>query len=42
MQRRRGKGKNFVLSKIYRLLEPGPVVLITTADTGRSNIMAQS
>ena len=30
------------LSEVYRLLEPGPVVLITTARKGRANIMAQS
>lgn len=30
------------LSKVYGLLEPGPVVLITTARKGRPNIMTQS
>lgn len=30
------------LSKVYRLLEPGPVVLVTTAAKGRTNIMAMS
>jgi len=30
------------LSKVYRLLEPGPVVLVTTAHKGKMNIMAQS
>jgi len=30
------------LSKVYGLLEPGPVVLITTALRGRLNIMTQS
>ena len=34
--------RNFPLSKVYRLLEPGPVVLITTAYQGRTNIMTQS
>jgi flavin reductase (DIM6/NTAB) family NADH-FMN oxidoreductase RutF len=34
--------RSFPLSKVYRLLEPGPVVLITTASKGRANIMAQS
>lgn len=34
--------KSFPLSKVYGLLEPGPVVLITTAGKGRPNIMAQS
>jgi len=30
------------LSQVYRLLEPGPVVLITTARKRRSNVMTQS
>jgi flavin reductase (DIM6/NTAB) family NADH-FMN oxidoreductase RutF len=30
------------LSRVYRLLEPGPVVLVTTALKGRANIMAMS
>lgn len=30
------------LSKVYQLLEPGPVVLLTTAQDGRSNIMTMS
>ncbi len=30
------------LSKIYQLLEPGPVVLLTTAHRGRANVMAMS
>ena len=34
--------KSFPLSKVYGLLEPGPVVLVTTACAGRSNIMAMS
>ena len=34
--------KSFPLSEVYRLLEPGPVVLVTTASKGRANIMAQS
>ena len=34
--------KSYPLSKVYGLLEPGPVVLITTASKGRTNIMAQS
>ena len=34
--------KSFPLSKVYGLLEPGPVVLITTAAKGRANVMAQS
>lgn len=34
--------KSFPLSKVYGLLEPGPVVLVTTAGQGRRNIMAMS
>ena len=34
--------KNLPLSKVYQLLEPGPVVLVTTAHKGRANIMAMS
>jgi flavin reductase (DIM6/NTAB) family NADH-FMN oxidoreductase RutF len=34
--------KNFPLSKVYGLLEPGPVVLITTARKGLANVMTQS
>ncbi|HUB66320.1 MAG TPA: flavin reductase family protein [Candidatus Methylacidiphilales bacterium] len=34
--------KPFPLSKVYGLLEPGPVVLLTTARRGRPNIMAMS
>jgi flavin reductase (DIM6/NTAB) family NADH-FMN oxidoreductase RutF len=30
------------LSRVYRLLEPGPVVLVTTAGKGRANIMTMS
>ncbi len=30
------------LSKVYRLLEPGPVVLLTTAQMGRANVMTMS
>ena len=30
------------LSRVYRLLEPGPVVLVTTERDGRANIMAMS
>ena len=32
----------YPLSKVYGLLEPGPVLLLTTAHRGRSNIMAMS
>ena len=34
--------RTFPLSKVYGLLEPGPVVLVTTAHKGRANIMAMS
>jgi flavin reductase (DIM6/NTAB) family NADH-FMN oxidoreductase RutF len=34
--------KSFPLSKVYGLLEPGPVVLVTTARGGRPNIMTMS
>ena len=34
--------KTYPLSRVYRLLEPGPVVLVTTAHKGRANIMTQS
>lgn len=36
------KNKSFPLSKVYGLLEPGPVVMITTSRKGRHNIMTQS
>lgn len=34
--------KSFPLSKVYGLLEPGPVVLVTTARGNHFNIMAMS
>ncbi len=34
--------KTLALSKVYRLLEPGPVVLLTTARRGRPNVMTMS
>jgi flavin reductase (DIM6/NTAB) family NADH-FMN oxidoreductase RutF len=34
--------KNLPLSKVYQLLEPGPVVLLTTARKGHANIMTLS
>ncbi|MDD5470983.1 MAG: flavin reductase family protein [Sideroxydans sp.] len=34
--------KNFPLPNVYRLLEPGPVVLVTTAHKGKANIMTMS
>jgi flavin reductase (DIM6/NTAB) family NADH-FMN oxidoreductase RutF len=36
------KKTTFPLSEVYRLLEPGPVVLVTTARKGRANIMPMS
>jgi len=34
--------KEFPLSQVYGLLEPGPVVLVTTARAGRANVMPLS
>jgi len=34
--------RNLPLSKVYQLLEPGPVVLLTTARKGRANVMTLS
>ncbi|MFZ3017840.1 MAG: flavin reductase family protein [Gallionella sp.] len=34
--------RNFPLSRVYRLLESGPVVLVTTAHKGRENVMTMS
>ena len=34
--------RQFPLSKVYQLLEPGPVVLLTTARKGRANVMTMS
>lgn len=34
--------KTFPLSRVYGLLEPGPVVMVTTASEGRPNIMTMS
>ncbi|MDE1811836.1 MAG: flavin reductase family protein [Thaumarchaeota archaeon] len=36
------KKKSLPLSQAYRLLEPGPVVLLTTADAKHPNIMTMS
>jgi flavin reductase (DIM6/NTAB) family NADH-FMN oxidoreductase RutF len=33
---------NLPLSQVYRLLEPGPVVMVTTSQKGRANIMTMS
>jgi flavin reductase (DIM6/NTAB) family NADH-FMN oxidoreductase RutF len=34
--------KSFPVSEVYRLLEPGPVVLLTTAHKRRANVMTMS
>jgi len=34
--------KELPLAKVYQLLEPGPVVLLTTVDKGRTNVMTMS
>ena len=34
--------KELPLSEVYQLLEPGPVVLLTTAHRGRANVMTMS
>lgn len=34
--------RSFPLSKVYGLLEPGPVLLLTTAHKGRDNVMPMS
>jgi flavin reductase (DIM6/NTAB) family NADH-FMN oxidoreductase RutF len=34
--------RNLPLSRVYQLLEPGPVVLLTTSRKGRANVMTMS
>ncbi len=34
--------RSYPLSRVYQLIEPGPVVLLTTANKGRANVMAMS
>ena len=34
--------KSFPLARVYSLLEPGPVVMVTTARKGRANVMTMS
>jgi len=34
--------KSFPLAKVYRLLEPGPVLLVTTSHKGKANVMPLS
>src|SRR5512146_293936 len=34
--------KELALGKVYQLIEPGPVTLLTTARKGRANVMTMS
>ena len=34
--------KSFPLSRVYQLLEPGPVVMVSTSRKGKANVMAMS
>jgi len=34
--------KELALASVYQLIEPGPVVLLTTARKGRANVMTMS
>jgi len=34
--------RSYPLSQVYRLLEPGPVVMVTTSRKGRANVMTMS
>jgi flavin reductase (DIM6/NTAB) family NADH-FMN oxidoreductase RutF len=34
--------KDLALSKVYALIEPGPVVLLATESGGRANVMTMS
>ncbi len=34
--------KTYPLAQVYRLLEPGPVVMVTTARKGKANVMTMS
>jgi len=36
------KKRSLPLARVYRLLEPGPVVLLSTAHRGRANVMTMS
>ena len=42
MPRREPRRRSYPLPKVYGLLEPGPVVLLSTARRGRSNVMTMS
>jgi flavin reductase (DIM6/NTAB) family NADH-FMN oxidoreductase RutF len=37
-----GKKRALPLSRVYRVLEPGPVVPVTTVGKGRPNVMPMS
>jgi flavin reductase (DIM6/NTAB) family NADH-FMN oxidoreductase RutF len=37
-----GRKRALALSKVYRLLEPGPVLLLTTSHKGAANVMTMS
>ena len=41
-ERDRNMMKKLHLSKVYQLLEPGPVVLLTTSRKGQHNVVAMS
>jgi flavin reductase (DIM6/NTAB) family NADH-FMN oxidoreductase RutF len=41
-QSRAPKLKSLPLSEVYQLLEPGPVVMLTTTHKGRANVMTMS
>lgn len=41
-QSRTPKLKSLPLSEVYQLLEPGPVVMLTTTHKGRANVMTMS
>ena len=36
------KKKAYPVSRVYRLLEPGPVVMVTTSREGKANVMTMS
>jgi flavin reductase (DIM6/NTAB) family NADH-FMN oxidoreductase RutF len=38
----KAKKRSLPLGRVYRLLEPGPVVLLSTAHGGRANVMTMS
>lgn len=38
----KGRLQPLPLSKVYQLIEPGPVILLTTAHRGRANVMTMS